>query len=1063
VNIAAVGVSLAAFMLGVFPPDWAGRASWLSLGLVFVAGLWQSPNQAENQRRPYRIILGMAFLGLPILATLFGNLTALGTLPYALVALAYFCVAENHLASRDGKRAWMTALCLCIWIQALFVSTQWRLSIPGTAVNTALWLRLLQGRVWGSFLTSNILAAWLVLTLPPIAGHILDQAAWRRQIFPALSLAAGAVLLWLTRSGGALFSLAAAFAVFLLFTRRKKLPGFLFLVMALTAGLLGLVLWSRGFTFGNARSGQDIIFSRLEIWRPAWHAWMEAPFLGQPGQAVSAYARAQEKYHGFGAYPHQAALSLALNWGLFGLLTAMASFGLIWARFRRRLETGVSGTELGASIGLLAALFHSQVEMSFQQPVIFLSCLISLGALLGEPGPRISGLKLQRPGFGALKLKHLWPGSLIFFAVLCYHGGLMDWQWALAAYFFISVFFYAAFSGCLEGPPGRFDSLDALSLGALLSAGLSLIFSVNPWLSLSQWSGLACLWIFWTLLRRQTSPSAPRALAAIQLIVLALCLAVLSNAVWLGLSSPVEEGRIWILSLPHHAIRFLFPNQNLFAAGLVAPALCVSAVQFWKGENKTRAFLLTSFFFLFLVYTGSRGALFAAVGGGAWIFLRSGLRLKQVKFGKLLLGAVAVAGIALYAPFSGLAERHRQQNNSVEADPYYSMRTEFWKKTVVLALQRPWTGWGLGTLSEDFHRLDIPTPRLNRFPLARYRLNPEHAHNEWLELCAESGILSALLFAGLVALLLWRWFFSEASAWNLSLEAALVALFSHSLVDFTFHCPTLLFGTALLLALRETVSADGREAVMPAFKLLAFLLAAVFLSQALGHYTARQAQKNPGASAYEAALALAPLNVDVKTQYADVLSDLAADDPPRASQALLQLLGALKIAPENAMAHLRYALTLKKISVGVFDAAQLERMGDLLPGWERISFEHPQAGSREKFFRLYKEASQEALSLRPYDARWRLLLAQSALDEQDPALLRQRLEEAIALEPNYAAAWALKGQLARARGDWSGYKEALLELKRIEPLGFESDDPYSVQLRLVDWNWAHAELKKLVP
>ena len=79
-------------------------------------------------------------------------------------------------------------------------------------------------------------------------------------------------------------------------------------------------------------------------------------------------------------------------------------------------------------------------------------------------------------------------------------------------------------------------------------------------------------------------------------------------------------------------------------------------------------------------------------------------------------------------------------------------RTEIWERVIELAEQRPWLGWGWvsywPTWVEPFKSLDtkvgLPVP---------------HAHNAWLDVWFQVGIIGLLAFIPLVALTLWRvWF-----------------------------------------------------------------------------------------------------------------------------------------------------------------------------------------------------------------------------------------------------------------------------------------------------------------
>jgi hypothetical protein len=336
----------------------------------------------------------------------------------------------------------------------------------------------------------------------------------------------------------------------------------------------------------------------------------------------------------------------------------------------------------------------------------------------------------------------------------------------------------------------------------------------------------------------------------------------------------------------------------------------------------------------------------------------------------------------------------------------------------------------------------------------------QHAHNEWLELACESGFLPPLIMACFVLMLLWRWLKAPAGAWDLVLEASLIAMLCHSLVDFNFHAPVLILGAALMLGARERFDAawspelekQGRNSAVQG--LLALALASILLGHFLAPIFSSPKQEAEMASSYLKARALDPLEAEWPSLYGSYLVSPGAEAGNEA-MAVIAELQALRIAPESATAHLRYALLLRQISLEHLDEDRLRHLGDLLPGWEAL----PDESRGKKFEDLYHKEFETALAWRPFDARWHLLAAQLAQADGDLEGMQKRLDETVALEPHFAGAWEFQARSSQARSARPRLLAALHALKAIESMGYEDFDLYSLQLRNADWDWIHQQFR----
>lgn len=133
-------------------------------------------------------------------------------------------------------------------------------------------------------------------------------------------------------------------------------------------------------------------------------------------------------------------------------------------------------------------------------------------------------------------------------------------------------------------------------------------------------------------------------------------------------------------------------------------------------------------------------------------------------------------------------------------DPYAYTRFEIWKDATGRLIERP-LGVGAGMYRYASFQ--------ERFPIegniVRYWKRPESAHNEYLQIGAELGIVGLLVFCVGVGLWLWEakevWRATSNSperAWIVGPLAASLALVLHAGVDSTFHEPALVILLVLL-------------------------------------------------------------------------------------------------------------------------------------------------------------------------------------------------------------------------------------------------------------------------
>ena len=181
---------------------------------------------------------------------------------------------------------------------------------------------------------------------------------------------------------------------------------------------------------------------------------------------------------------------------------------------------------------------------------------------------------------------------------------------------------------------------------------------------------------------------------------------------------------------------------------------------------------------LCLVLTQSRGAWVALMGviilgASSYGFARD----KRVVFA-FLIGTIFL--IALLVPFSNrLIQLARVDEGSTAA------RLTIWQTTLQLIAARPALGYGLETMQFAFAR-EFP-PQLVYYQGKQFAV--DRAHNVWLDLAMNAGVIGALMFAALIvnlarrAWVRWR---ARDDRWERTLWLALAGAVAGHLLDLEF-------------------------------------------------------------------------------------------------------------------------------------------------------------------------------------------------------------------------------------------------------------------------------------
>lgn len=219
-----------------------------------------------------------------------------------------------------------------------------------------------------------------------------------------------------------------------------------------------------------------------------------------------------------------------------------------------------------------------------------------------------------------------------------------------------------------------------------------------------------------------------------------------------------------------------FPDPHMFSfyLGMLIP-LAIGMLFYEKNAKKI---WLSIFFILFLadLLTFSRGAYLGLLVGGSAFILFSWKKINQryKLFGLFLI----TAGIVFLSWPNPISQRFFSSFNLAEGSN--SGRIEMWQKATSGIIENPVLGVGIGNFP------------LYVNPLVDYR-KPIYAHNTYLDIAVETGIVNALLWVGLLGVAFFEfWKKGKQNIVFSMLAISLVIFATHSMVDMAIYSPVVL-------------------------------------------------------------------------------------------------------------------------------------------------------------------------------------------------------------------------------------------------------------------------------
>jgi O-antigen ligase len=114
-----------------------------------------------------------------------------------------------------------------------------------------------------------------------------------------------------------------------------------------------------------------------------------------------------------------------------------------------------------------------------------------------------------------------------------------------------------------------------------------------------------------------------------------------------------------------------------------------------------------------------------------------------------------------------------------EKEASFASRLEMWKASIKMVRNKPFVGVGLGAFDAGFYQ----------YRPQGFDTRAGYAHNDYLQMAAEMGILSPLLMIGFLFVLLKKGLKKDVDLGILGCAIGVLSLALHGFVDFNFHIP----------------------------------------------------------------------------------------------------------------------------------------------------------------------------------------------------------------------------------------------------------------------------------
>jgi tetratricopeptide (TPR) repeat protein len=242
-----------------------------------------------------------------------------------------------------------------------------------------------------------------------------------------------------------------------------------------------------------------------------------------------------------------------------------------------------------------------------------------------------------------------------------------------------------------------------------------------------------------------------------------------------------------IFSLEQHHITFTFVNHNHFAGFLeLVIWLCIGLVLSSSGIKRLCFVILGICIAVAILFTLSRGGIIG-VSGGLILFCVMSAHYRRAKKSILLLMAflaVVLFTVSMLGGFDRVFERMGTLKTPAITG---ESRFGIWKDTINIIKNNLWIGTGIGTFKYIYPKYQTES--------VKFAFN--HAHNSYLELTSEIGIIGIVCFFSIIVILfavvIRRLDFQhdkQLQAIGIGSLSGCFSLLIHEVTDFNLYIPS---------------------------------------------------------------------------------------------------------------------------------------------------------------------------------------------------------------------------------------------------------------------------------
>lgn len=401
--LAVLGLTIVSIVFGrIAILSISGRSPdllYVDMLAVVTTYFWFGEQAIKGEKIKWDILIpAMVYVIVSIGTTLVHSndpLRELSLLKTLVMGLVLYLIVYNSVETLNDSRRLLSILVLL----GLMISAAIVISLGTTGKD--FWEAVISDKniVRLNFGKNNFLAAFFVILIPIAASQISRYRSFPRNFFFIGSLLFMFAVLILTRSRGAILSLALGFLVGGVFILPKRTY---FKVLGLASFLVitFLLLLPRDLTFVLADKFVNIMDSgnreRVQMWQVAWHDFLQHPFFGSGVGSTGHIIKASLNIPSLTS-PHNYFFEFLAEVGIIGTLSVSYIFATILKNARILSKTGVDARIRSEYafilIGVISTLLHGLVEPLHRAPQYVVVFWILAGIIAASK--RIVGSKAE--------------------------------------------------------------------------------------------------------------------------------------------------------------------------------------------------------------------------------------------------------------------------------------------------------------------------------------------------------------------------------------------------------------------------------------------------------------------------------------------------------------------------------------------------------------------------------------------------------------------------------------------------------------------------------------------